>query len=290
MQDVVNLFVTRQLESIVSYLSIEQVVRAAVMQQTRARDQEQSAYAQQYDHQGQVLFLHVLDATYRDDPDQALLDSYAIRHLLLSQPSNLLPVSTLHVGDKLIQRFLVKSATGEECILTFTLSPRSESESKLTYSRMKSMQPWVLHSVRGEAASPLPATDPRPEHPPELVVDTFLEALRDCDMNLAYSFTSLLGRSVAGGGGPSRFYQLLKYDPRYQAVLMHSHAKTLRQCHSHAHNYVQVVNITDASGASALYCVVAALQVNPGDYQNCWMVDYMQVINDGWLQQKLQHY
>ena len=71
---------------------------------------------------------------------------------------------------------------------------------------------------------------------------------RDCDMNLAYSFTSLLGRSVAGGGGPSRFYQLLKYDPRYQAVLMHSHAKTLRQCHSHAHNYVQVVNITDASG------------------------------------------
>ena len=45
MQDVVNLFVTRQLESIVSYLSIEQVVRAAVMQQTRARCVYTSAFA-----------------------------------------------------------------------------------------------------------------------------------------------------------------------------------------------------------------------------------------------------
>lgn len=67
-----------------------------------------------------------------------------------------------------------------------------------------------------------------------------------CDMDTAFRLTSPLGRAVAGG--KSQFYNTLRSDPRYQSLLMHSHAQSVRRCHSLARTYVEVVRVTDAAG------------------------------------------
>lgn len=51
------------------------------------------------------------------------LDTFALRNLIYNAPSSIITLSTLMLGeDKFMERCLVRSQTGEECILTFTLT------------------------------------------------------------------------------------------------------------------------------------------------------------------------
>ena len=59
------------------------------------------------------------------------MDSYAMRHLVLSRPAQLEPLSGMRLGpDSFVLRVRSTSLWGEKCVLTFTLKRRSEQEQK----------------------------------------------------------------------------------------------------------------------------------------------------------------
>lgn len=76
-------------------------------------------------------FLSVLDAAQAGDEAHHLLDSYAMRHLVLSRPAQLEPLSGMRLGpEQFVLRVRSTSLWGEKCVLTFTLKKRSEQELK----------------------------------------------------------------------------------------------------------------------------------------------------------------
>jgi len=76
-------------------------------------------------------FLAVLDAAQAGDEAHHLLDSYSMRHLVLSRPAQLEPLSGMSLGPGVFMlRVRSTSLWGEKCILTFTLKKRSEQEQK----------------------------------------------------------------------------------------------------------------------------------------------------------------
>lgn len=76
-------------------------------------------------------FLTVLDTLQAGDESQHLLDSYAMRHLVLSRPAVLEPLSGMRLGPGVfVLRVRSTSLWGEKCVLTFTLKRRSEQELK----------------------------------------------------------------------------------------------------------------------------------------------------------------
>jgi hypothetical protein len=92
-------------------------------------------------------------------------------------------------------------------------------------------------------------------------------------MDTAFRLTSPLGRAVAGG--KSQFYNTLRSDPRYQSLLMHSHAQSVRRCHSQARTYVEVVRVTDAAGGECgvgLSTIGSAVCLQAGSQQRCFLI------------------
>lgn len=76
-------------------------------------------------------FTAILDAAQTGDDQHHLLDSFAMRHLILSRPATLEPLSCMLLSPELfVQRSLSTSLWGEKCVLTFTLKLRSEQELK----------------------------------------------------------------------------------------------------------------------------------------------------------------
>jgi hypothetical protein len=76
-------------------------------------------------------FLAVLDAAQAGDESHHLLDSYSMRHLVLSRPAQLEPLSGMRLGpEQFMLRVRSTSLWGEKCVLTFTLKKRSEQEQK----------------------------------------------------------------------------------------------------------------------------------------------------------------
>jgi hypothetical protein len=76
-------------------------------------------------------FLSVLDAAQAGDADHHLMDSYAMRHLILSRPAQLEPLSGMRLGpESFVLRVRSTSLWGEKCVLTLTLKKRSEQEQK----------------------------------------------------------------------------------------------------------------------------------------------------------------
>lgn len=76
-------------------------------------------------------FLSVLDAAQAGDEAHHLLDSYAMRHLILSRPAQLEPLSGMRLGpEQYVLRVRSTSLWGEKCVLTFTLKKRSEQEQR----------------------------------------------------------------------------------------------------------------------------------------------------------------
>jgi len=59
------------------------------------------------------------------------MDSFAMRHLILSRPAQLEPLSSMMVDDdQCVQRCLSTSLYGEKCVLTLTVKRRNEQELK----------------------------------------------------------------------------------------------------------------------------------------------------------------
>lgn len=76
-------------------------------------------------------FLAVLDAAQAGDESHHLLDSYSMRHLVLSRPAQLEPLSGMRLGpEQFMLRVRSTSLWGEKCVMTFTLKKRSEQEQK----------------------------------------------------------------------------------------------------------------------------------------------------------------
>lgn len=76
-------------------------------------------------------FLSVLDAAQAGDESHHLLDSYAMRHLVLSRPAQLEPLSGMRLSqEQFVLRVRSTSLWGEKCVLTFTLKKRSAQELK----------------------------------------------------------------------------------------------------------------------------------------------------------------
>lgn len=76
-------------------------------------------------------FLAVLDAAQAGDESHHLLDSYSMRHLVLSRPAQLEPLSGMQLSpEQFMLRVRSTSLWGEKCVLTFTLKKRSEQEQK----------------------------------------------------------------------------------------------------------------------------------------------------------------
>lgn len=99
-----------------------------------AQQQQQDSKPQQQLQQPAVRvpdFLSVLDAAQAGDADHHLMDSYAMRHLILSRPAQLEPLSGMRLGpEAFVLRVRSTSLWGEKCVLTLTLKKRSEQEQK----------------------------------------------------------------------------------------------------------------------------------------------------------------
>eukprot|EP00798_Chlamydomonas_sp_ICE-L_P010587 gene10587-12247_t len=67
-------------------------------------------------------FRELLEAMMLLGPSRQLMDTYAIRNLVLSTPTSFKVLSTLSLPDRFIRRCAVTSRFGEECTLTFTLN------------------------------------------------------------------------------------------------------------------------------------------------------------------------
>ncbi len=75
--------------------------------------------------------LRFRDVLHANSTDNLYLDTFALRHLVFSAPECLRPLSAMHVGSgKYLQRCAVLAPSGEECVLTFTLSLQDTLESQ----------------------------------------------------------------------------------------------------------------------------------------------------------------
>jgi hypothetical protein len=73
----------------------------------------------------------VLDAAQASDAGHQLLDSFAMRHLVLSRPAQLEPLSSMQLSrDAFVLRCRSTSLWGEKCVLTLTLRRRSLAEQR----------------------------------------------------------------------------------------------------------------------------------------------------------------
>lgn len=108
-----------------------------------------------------------------------LLDSAALRHLVLSRPVRLEPLSAVQLSpDSFVQRVSCCGPFGERVVLTLRLRRRSAAELASGYSKQPHKQPWVLERVTGEPQTQEPITAVSPEHPPEAVVAASVAAFR----------------------------------------------------------------------------------------------------------------
>ncbi|KAF8064536.1 hypothetical protein HT031_003336 [Scenedesmus sp. PABB004] len=227
---------------------------------------------------GPPEFAAILDAAQSGEEARHLLDSYAMRHLVLSRPAELEPLSGMALGpDAYVQRARSTSLWGEKCVLTVTLKRRSEAELRSGYSRQPHKEPWVIARVAGEPLSGDPLEAISPQHPPEAVVAAQVQAFKDCDFDVAYALTSPVGRAVAGTR--ERFRAAMQSDYRYEPVLRHAAAASVHRTHSNSSTYLEVFQVTGAAGGSSLFIWVATRQLD-GLYKGCWLVEYVTPIRD----------
>lgn len=226
-----------------------------------------------------LAFTDVAEAMQQKDPSQHFLDSYALRNVVLSSIQLIEPLSSVSISsERFLQRCLVTCDSGEECILTFTLSQRDPTDMSTPYPRMVKT-PWVLTGVKGEpAASELP-TAPSPAWPPELVVEASLQALKEGNFHALYAFSSPCNKALTGP--LDRFISVLTRDSRYAPLVNHSAVRSLRRFQFQHNTFLEVVHVTHPSGRSAgVYSWIVRLQREEGALRGCWMTDYVQVIDD----------
>lgn len=67
-----------------------------------------------------VRFEDVLQ--YASDPELLLLDTFAVRNLIMAAPGRVTTLSAMQVSpERYLQRCAIVSPSGEECVLTITV-------------------------------------------------------------------------------------------------------------------------------------------------------------------------
>jgi hypothetical protein len=90
-----------------------------------ARRRQLGLVAQAAAREPGASFSAVLDEMLLTTPEHHFLDSYALRHLVLGKPARIEPLSGLRVGAAhYVERCAVVAPSGEECVLTFSLTRR----------------------------------------------------------------------------------------------------------------------------------------------------------------------
>jgi hypothetical protein len=209
-----------------------------------------------------------LELMLRRPADEQPLDSFALRHLVLTRPRALEPLSAFSASaSRYVQRVAVLGSTGERAVLTFTLARRGAGRRARRHAATaptscSAAAHWFLVRVEGEqgggggggngsadddaaaSSSSSSSSASSSELAPETVVALQLERLRRGDVDGAFSLTSPVGRAVAGD--LPRFRHLLSSDARFKPVLKHGGWASLRRTQSIARSYVEVVAVRPA--------------------------------------------
>ena len=75
--------------------------------------------------------LQLEDILRTSSHDLLYLDTYALRNLVYASPESVRVLSSMQVSvDKFLQRCAIVAPSGEECVLTFTLSLQEAMESQ----------------------------------------------------------------------------------------------------------------------------------------------------------------
>ncbi|GIL89600.1 hypothetical protein Vretimale_1835 [Volvox reticuliferus] len=254
-----------------------------------------------------MVFEDVMERMLLRSPSRHFLDSYAIRHLILSSPVNTQVLSGLMLGpNKYVQRMSVTSSLGESCILTFTMaaaepssapqpSPAEPGTAAATIAAASlpanetpdgvgsggvSEPVWRLKGVRGEPQFGIGATQPTgpsPELSPEQIVEAHLAALQRKDVPAAFQFLSPGSKNIIGD--VKKFTENVAKHRRYGSLLGHIAATSVRRCMARPTTYMEIVSVTSASGTRFVFCYILS-QETQGSAAGCWSIDFIKVVDD----------
>ncbi|GLC47086.1 hypothetical protein PLESTF_001446100 [Pleodorina starrii] len=237
---------------------------------------------------GITSFDEVMESMMLLSPNRHFLDSYAIRHLILSPPASTQVLSGLLLGNnKYVQRMAVTSPSGESAILTFTMtattaSPPSTEQPPATPDQGRDSPPviWRLRSIRGEpqyGVGAVQPTQPSPELSPEQIVQAQLAALQRKDLSAAWKFVSPGSQKIYGG--EHKYSERMSTNRRFRGMLGHIAATSVRRCMARPNTYMEIVSITSASGTRFVFCYILSQQTE-GPSAGCWSVDIVKVVDD----------
>jgi hypothetical protein len=206
------------------------------------------------------------------------VDATAMRTLVLTPPTKVVPLSTLRVSPvKCLQRFALTAASGEEAAISFELQLFDALEAK--YRSVRIIKKWFLRGITGEpsdVSEDIPHA-PHPRHGPETVVLAQLAALREGDVSRVWAFASPRNRE-AFDGNEARFSEMLR-SPPYDSLLGHASSEILAAKQMTPTRIFVVVGVTSAGqvGQKAVFGWALGLQ-KPSQRDddavlNCWMTE-----------------
>eukprot|EP00775_Hariotina_reticulata_P004225 gene4225-4474_t len=235
-----------------------------------------------------------------------LLDTYALRNLVMTAPRSVQVLSAMHVRpETYLQRCAIVSPSGEECVLTFHMALQETSECQYRGPPLLFKQ-WMLQSVTGECSSDELPSHPSPSFPPEAVVEAQLAALREG--RVASVFAHASPENKAATGPVENFAAMLHHNPVYQPLMGHVHAETVSRLQASETSYLEVVKVTPASRKCPkpaaglkhhsgkfrpqqhqgcmqqevrplLFMWFVSRQGEHSTWANCWMTDAVQLVN-----------
>ncbi|KAI8463725.1 MAG: hypothetical protein J3K34DRAFT_526773 [Monoraphidium minutum] len=219
--------------------------------------------------QPEVADLDALMASSADGVSTEQFDSYALRHLVQSPPTSTVHLSSLAVTPRrVLRRYAVRSAAGERCVMTLTFEHRGAAPAP--GGPAPAPGGWMLSAATGEPAAPGLPAGPAPEHPPEVVVQSVLAALRAVDPFSAWRFMAVNARPALGGSA-ERFGAALDA-PGLRPLLLHVAAAPEARRQAGADRYEETVRLETVTGEFVSYVFTVALQVD-GPFEDCWMVE-----------------
>ncbi|KAG2490231.1 hypothetical protein HYH03_011355 [Edaphochlamys debaryana] len=232
-----------------------------------------------------LTFAHV--AAHAADLDACFtFDSFAQRHLYFEPPSSgpraLTRLSAMRTGeDRAVLRYGLRSDSGEEAVLTFTLECGEMLAPQ--YKSIRIERVWQLLSVTGEPdmdpEDDVPSA-PHPSLPPEAVVAAQVAALRLDDPAGVFAFASPSNQAMTGP--LERFVTLLR-NPMYRPLLRHRRATPHRRAMLDANSYSEVVKVVSDntgmpnSSVEMVYLWQLTRQ-KTGDFAHCWMTDSVSLV------------
>lgn len=232
---------------------------------------------------GKTEDLQLEDILRTSSHDLLYLDTYALRNLVYASPESVRVLSSMQVSaDKFLQRCAIVAPSGEECVLTFTLSLQEAMESQYRGPPLVTRK-WMLSAVVGECNSHELPAHPSPSFPPEAVVEAQLQALRECKVASVFAHAS--PENKAATGPVEHFAALLRDNPIYSPLLNHAWAETVHRLQPSETLYMEVIRVCPAQAKgqkraeALLYMWIVSRQGPNSNWASCWMTDAVQLVN-----------